>query len=373
MDSLTARSQPDYWALVKQRYLASQTQYARLAQDWAKASGQAGRECESTQQRLAELESLVLETGKRLERRNRAYEQQREPYEVHRQQRFAELQAEAEPNADRFYADTQVNVGLKEMDVTLRHVLVTLEAYARREGPASMAGLSSVEGLEDYVKLVDAQGQDLGMPQEVQYDRLPSVNGLIVTLAFAHDPATDRQPARLLIEPSPLGNQAIIALQVPPAQEKDRVARALEQAVLLQSAQSEETRPEDGGIQVIRCERQGRHLKVPVELDIHGVTVRTVMLLDTGASITVLAKSAYTQGLARPFGELQTMRLKTANGLMVCPVDTLEVSTAAFTRTMPVALTDRAVSLLGADYFAGHSITLDLDRACIYVHPKAER
>ncbi len=68
--------------------------------------------------------------------------------------------------------------------------------------------------------------------------------------------------------------------------------------------------------------------------------------------------------------ELETMRLTTANGTISCPVDTLRVSTAACAKTIPVALTDSSMSLLGADYFAGHMFTIDLDGECIYVHPK---
>jgi len=38
-----------------------------------------------------------------------------------------------------------------------------------------------------------------------------------------------------------------------------------------------------------------------------------------------------------------------------------------------VALTNDSVSLLGANYFAGHRITIDLERECIYVHPNEEK
>jgi len=188
IDNLTARNQPDYWEVVKQRYSASKALYARLCADWSVAARNGAAEQASIQQRLAELEFMHLETGKRMEHRDSEYAQQRRQYELGKRQYFAELQSkqkEKEPTADRFYADARINIGLSAMDVTLRHVLVTLEAYASRPTtPAKdkttstqIEELSSVEGLEDYVNLVDQHGHDLGPPQEIQYDRLHSIDG----------------------------------------------------------------------------------------------------------------------------------------------------------------------------------------------------
>jgi predicted aspartyl protease len=120
---------------------------------------------------------------------------------------------------------------------------------------------------------------------------------------------------------------------------------------------------------VIRCQRAGMHLKVPVTLDIHGVKINAAMILDTGASVTVLAKSLYSQGLAKPLDSLPRIRMKTANGMITCPVDTLEISASTYTNKIPVALTNDSTSLLGANYFAGHRITMDLKNECIYIHP----
>ena len=93
------------------------------------------------------------------------------------------------------------------------------------------------------------------------------------------------------------------------------------------------------------------------------------MILDTGASVTVLAKSLYSQGIAKPLDSLPRLRMKTANGIITCPVDTLQISTSAYTNRIPVALTNDSISLLGANYFAGHRITIDLKNECIYIHP----
>jgi predicted aspartyl protease len=110
-------------------------------------------------------------------------------------------------------------------------------------------------------------------------------------------------------------------------------------------------------------------LKVPVTLDIHGVKIKTAMILDTGASLTVLAKSLYSQGLGKPLDSLPRIRMKTANGMITCPVDTLQISTSGYTNKISVALTSDSISLLGANYFAGHRITMDLENECIHIHP----
>jgi len=324
---------------------------------------------------------MLLETGKRLERSDSEYTQQRSQYELRKRQYFGELQStqkEKESTAGPFYADAKMKIGLTATDVRLRHVLVTLEAYASESAtPVSednidstqKAGLSSAEGLEDYVNLLDQHGRDLGPPQEIQYDRLHSIDGLIVTMAFGRDPESERTPIQLRIKPSALGNAGPFTLTIPPDQESARLARALEGDVLLQSTQSNGPAFTDTEIQVIRCQRENMHLKVPVQVNINGVEVKTAMLLDTGASVTVLSKSVYNRGLARPMADLKTMRLTTANGPITCPVDTLRVSTAAYARSIPVVLTDSSMSLLGADYFAGHRLTIDLEKERIYVHP----
>ncbi len=387
IDKLTAKTQLAYWEFVKERFSASEARYVRLCEDGSEAARCGAVEQASIQQKLAELESMLLETGNRMERSNREYVQQRRLYELRKRQDFIDRQSEQtkkDSTARCFYADARIKIGLTAMEETFSHVLVTLEAYAHRPGtPVSeeqtpstpKEGLSSAEGLEDYVHLVDQHSHVLGPPQEIQYDRLHALDGLIVTMAFVRDPLSERTPIQLKIKPSVLGNAAPITLVIPPDQESERLARILEGEILevdahLQAAHSDEPTSTSTGIKVIRCQRENMHLKVPVKVHINGMEVKTAMLLDTGASVTVLSKSVYNRGLARPMAELKTMRLATANGPMTCPVDTLRVSTTAYARSIPVALTDESMSLLGANYLAGHRLTIDLDRECIYVHPK---
>ena len=385
VDSLTPRTQQGYWESIKQRYSESKAEHAQLCQDWSEASNSGAAEPESVRLGLTELERMFLETGKRIEHSDEAYAQQRRMYELKKRQSFAELQAEqgqGDAMAGCFYADSQISLGISDMDVTIRHVLLTLEVYAGGAVkpvpddlplPAGRRGLSAVEGLEHCVSLLDQQGQDFGPPLEIEYDRLHSLDGLVVTLAFARDPASDQRPAQLCVRPSPLGNSGPVTFTMPSDQDGEHLARALAREVLLLSEQPEGAGSVGSEIQVIPCQRAGMHLRVPVQVDIHGVDIKTTMLLDTGASVTVLAKSVYSKGLARSMRDLKTVRLRTANGPMTCPVDSLRVSTTAYARTIPVALTNDSMSLLGANYFAGHRITVDLDRECIYVHPEEKQ
>jgi len=381
IDNLNAKTQQDYWESIKQRYAEHRTLYAQLRQDWPEASGAGSTERVSIRAKLAALRLMFQETGTSIERSDKVYAQSRRQYEAQKKKYFDDLradQANRDSAEERFYAGAHGGMGVTALDLTAKHVLVTLEAYSN-EGrtpamedlpfPASRGALSSVEGIEDYVSLVDQHGQAFESPLEIEYDRLHFLDGISVTLAYARLPGLDQRPAKLQVKASALGNATPVALTMPSAQDRDSLVSALEMEGLIRPGQVSATGPVVTGAKVIHCRREGMHLKVPVRLDIHGVDVKCSMLLDTGASLTVLAKSVYNRGLARPLDGLKRILLKTANGPMTCPVDRLYVSTTAYGRTLPVALTNDSMSLLGANYFVGHRLTIDLNRECIYVHP----
>jgi len=269
---------------------------------------------------------------------------------------------------------------LSAVDRLPHHLLVTIEVYANaamtssRESlekvPASQQrGLSSVQGLEKDICLIDQRGVAFGPPEEVAYDRLRTVNGLIVTLAFERQQNSDRIPDQLRIGPSPFENNMPITLAIPLTTDKNHLVNPFKTAGLFLRGPSDDPNQVNRQMNVIRCQRAGMHLKVPVTLDIHGVKIKTHMILDTGASVTVLAKSVYSRGVAKPLDSLPQIRMKTANGMITCPVDTLQISTGDYTNKIPVALTSDSTSLLGANYFAGHRITMDLKNECLYIHP----
>ena len=333
--------------------------------------------------RLNELGQMFQTTDNRIGGAEKDYTQARQHYEAKKKQFFEAFKDDRQDRhaaEGRFYADASMILGLSGIDILPQHVLVTIEAYAKtatrqpwqsnEKVPANrQRGLSSIQRLEKRIRLIDKQGVEFGPPVETDYDRLCTVDGIIVTLAYERHPDSGRIPDRLLIEPSTFRNSTPISLTILLNAHKDHASDPMKTAELFLTGQSDSPNQVNEQTNVIRCQRAGMHLKVPVTLDIHGVKIKAAMILDTGASVTVLAKSLYSQGIAKPLDSLPRVRMKTANGIITCPVDTLQISTSAYTNKIPVALTNDSISLLGANYFAGHRITMDLKNECIYVHP----
>lgn len=386
MDELNAVTQRDHWESSKQRYEALKVTYRQLYQQWAQMQRDRGIEAEtriSVQTKLDELAPMFQAADNRIEGCERDYLQARQEYEAKKKQFFmaflGDLQA-MDVAEGRIYTDTSVTLGLSAVDVLAQHVLVTVEAYAKaaitlsvdseEKGPATpQGGLCSLRDLEKQIRLVDSQGRAFSPPVDMEYDRLCTVGGLILTLAYERRSDAGRIPDRLVIEASAFKNIAPISLAIPSNLHDSDVSNPLKTADLF--AENPPHGPNQANQQtiVIRCKRAGMHLKVPVTVDIHGVEVKTDMILDTGASVTVLAKSLYSQGLSKPLDSLPHIRMKTANGMITCPVDTLKISTAAYANKIAVALTNDSTSLLGANFFAGRRITIDLENECISIHP----
>ncbi len=121
----------------------------------------------------------------------------------------------------------------------------------------------------------------------------------------------------------------------------------------------------------IPCKRAGPHLMVPVSLDIHGRLVETELLLDTGASITLVPRSVYVRGNAKPIESLPRRKLQTVGGYVTACIDQIGISTAGYSRATAVAISDADSQLLGANYFEGSVFTIDLEGESVYVHPKS--
>jgi hypothetical protein len=386
MTDLDGRTQRDHWASSRQRYEALKATYHQICQQWVDMERErvVGDETRiSVKTRLNELGQMFEATDNRMGECEKDYAQARQSYEAKKKQFFEAFEDDLRDRhaaEGRFYTDASMILGLSAIDLLPRHVLVTIEAYAHaamaspmqsdeKVTPSHQEGLSSIQGLDKQIRLIDHKGAGFGPPVDTEYDRLYTVNGLIVTLAYERHPDSGRIPDKLLIKPSPFNNSMPIALTIPLTAHMDNVANALETAELLLMNPSGDLNQVNKSMKVIRCQRVGMHLKVPVTLDIHGVEIKTDMILDTGASVTVLAKSVYSQGLAKPLDSLPRIRMKTANGFITCPVDTLQISTLAYTNKIAVALTNDSTSLLGANYFAGHRITMDLKNECLYIHP----
>ena len=386
INDLNARTQRDHWESSKQRYEALKATYRQMCQQWADMERERviGDEVRiPVKTRLNELGQMFQTTDNRIGDCEKDYTQARQYYEAKKKQffeAFEDDQQDRHAAGGRFYTDASMTLGLSAIDILPQHVIMTIEAYAKtamkqpwqsnEKVPESrQRGLSSIQGLEKQIRLIDKQGLEFGPPVETEYDRLCTVDGLIVTLAYERHPDSGKIPDRLLIEPSTFKNSIPISLTILLNAHKNHVSNPMKAAEFFLTGQSDGPDRVNKQTNVIRCQRAGMHLKVPVTLDIHGVKIKTAMILDTGASVTVLAKSLYSQGIAKPLDSLPRIRMKTANGIITCPVDTLQISTSAYTNKVPVALTNDSISLLGANYFAGHRITMDLKNECIYIHP----
>ena len=386
MNDLNAATQRDHWESSKKRYASLKATYHQLCQQWADMAMDHVITDEtrlSVKTRLDELGQMFEAADDKIWTCDKDYTQARQSYESKKRQFFEAFQndlRERHAAKGRFYTNTSINLGVSAVDRLPHHVLVTIEAYAKapvtRSGAtqeevsaSQQVGLSSIQGLEKAIRLIDLRGVDFGPPEDVAYDRLCTVNGLIVTLAYERHPNSGRIPDKLCIDPLPFENSVPITLSIPLTTRNRRVFNPLDTAGLFGMDLSGDSDPVNGQMNMIQCQRAGMHLKVPVTLDIHGVKIKTHMILDTGASVTVLAKSVYSRGIAKPLDSLPQIRMKTANGMITCPVDTLQISTSTYTKKIPVALTSDSTSLLGANYFAGRRITMDLKNECIYIHP----
>lgn len=382
LDNITARTQRNRWDQIKDRYEELITQCENLQRRWVEietGGAQAYNELkrEATKEKLTKLRTRLQEIEHEFEQRKELYLRARQEYENRKKEYFynwrTALQAGREPSElskGRFYENDNLVAGVSAVEFYATHVLVTLEAYAKSKDIASARQrLSSLKDLESQVRLVDSRGQTVNRAVETQYDRLDSVDGLIVVLAYEWTKGASAKPAEIILNPSVFQNHQAVVIPL----DSDRsVAQSNKppDPVAHYSLEHEGQLSTPGRQQnIIRCQRQGMHLRVPVVLGIHGVEVRTTMLLDTGASLTVLAKSLYSQGLAKPLDSLPKMQLKTANGMISCPVDRIAVSTTAFSKTIPVVLSKGSTSLLGANYFAGRRFTVDLRNKRIVVEP----
>jgi hypothetical protein len=298
-----------------------------------------------------------------------AYRLGRDRYEAEKHRFFEQFyhdRAQLAVAGERFYTDRSMTVGLSAVDPLPAHLLLTIEIYDPCQSLAQM------ENLLHHGYLQDDQGRRLGSPVESTYDRLPSVHGLIVTLAYKHPFAEDRDPVAFVMQNESVEHRAPIVLALSRPTDEGAQARLLNDQEYRSLTTAQQTPTPLQQTQVIACRRVGRHLKVPVQLDIHGVIVPTTMILDTGSTMTVLPKALYNQGLAKPLDSLRTVQTRTANGILTCPVDRVGVSTSAFGKAMPVLLINSSMALLGTDYFSGYRFTVDLDQEHIVVHPTDE-
>ena len=314
----------------------------------------------------------------------RTWEKQKSKYEEH----LVKYLQEAGVAEELIYTDPKVVVCVNSAVMMSESVSVIVGAYLTepptQQGTSDflmwrehMRGTLAFSGFtDDYVKsrifAYGIDGASLGFPTRTKLNRLSMINGVVVALTYEGKLKAGTGSLKLVIEQSAFNSKAEIQFEIP----SDKIVFVPDTATVVDHAADS---PVDNAVdrlpkrlEVIQCQREGMHLQVPTELNIHGIKIKTDMLLDTGASFTVISKQLYSKGQTIPTGKLQKQRIQTANGLIECPIDILEVSTTAYARKVDVAIVDDCDPLLGANYFARHVFTIDLDNQCIYIHPRRE-
>lgn len=112
------------------------------------------------------------------------------------------------------------------------------------------------------------------------------------------------------------------------------------------------------------------HIFIPA---IVGGAYECLMMLDTGASMTVISQelAGRTSYEGEDLSNLETRTFSTAKGLMTCSIVKRNISIAGIDRELQVAVNvNDKLNLLGVDFFKGYNYTIDSGDNCIYIWSK---
>jgi TPR repeat protein len=123
-----------------------------------------------------------------------------------------------------------------------------------------------------------------------------------------------------------------------------------------------------GGMFVLKGKKENGHLLLPVAFNIDGAKKTISLLLDTGASYTVIPRSFY--GAGKSVSNLKSVGLDTANGRVTAPIVSLGVSVSGLSKTVEVAIMPDDVGLLGVNFFEGYIYTIDIEKESVYLQKR---
>ncbi len=113
----------------------------------------------------------------------------------------------------------------------------------------------------------------------------------------------------------------------------------------------------------IPCKTIDGHLFVQTAVSgEYGVDYECVMMLDTGASMTVISVDLAHKTGQEDLNVVRRESFSTAKGILVCPVVQRRIVVSGIEMN-PIG----EMNLLGIDFFKGKSYTIDSRRSCIYV------
>ncbi|MDD4202201.1 MAG: retropepsin-like aspartic protease [Candidatus Omnitrophica bacterium] len=112
------------------------------------------------------------------------------------------------------------------------------------------------------------------------------------------------------------------------------------------------------------------HIFIPV---IVGGKYEVMMMLDTGASTTVLSEevASATSFQNEDLNKVEHRTFSTASGIMTCPILERKLSVGSLDIVQPIAVNFKDdTNLLGVDFFKDYNYRIDSDSKCIYVWSK---
>ena len=113
------------------------------------------------------------------------------------------------------------------------------------------------------------------------------------------------------------------------------------------------------------------HIFIPVTVIGEYGSYDTIMMLDTGASMTVISLELAQKTGYEDLNEISRRTFSTAKGLMSCPIVQREVVVGDLYKKQKVAVNlEDDSNLLGVDFFKSREYIIDIPSKCIYVWNK---
>jgi len=113
------------------------------------------------------------------------------------------------------------------------------------------------------------------------------------------------------------------------------------------------------------------HIFIPVTVIGEYGSYDTIMMLDTGASMTVISLELAQKTGHEDLNEISRRTFSTAKGLMSCPIVQREVIVGDLYKKQTVAVNlEDDSNLLGVDFFESREYVIDIPLKCIYVWNK---
>jgi len=121
----------------------------------------------------------------------------------------------------------------------------------------------------------------------------------------------------------------------------------------------------------IDYEEKFGHIFIPVIVSGKYGSYECIMMLDTGASMTVISLELAQKTGQEDLNKVERRSFSTAKGLLSCPIVAREIIVGSLDRKQPVAVNvEDNSNLLGVDFFESKGYVIDADSKSIYVWSK---